>query len=118
MPRGYVRNPSFQASDLLEGNAEFFEKRVEVADAVVEFARLAAPESIEAHVLKSGYVNKPGDYKRGLRTVVHNGKVYASGTDWKSHWVEFGIPSRKIEPKAPLRRGAQAVGLKLKSKRR
>jgi hypothetical protein len=56
------------------------------------------------HQLRSGYVERPGDYVKGIRIRYMKtaegltmGRITA--TDYKSHWIEFG--SRHMPPFAP-----------------
>lgn len=54
---------------------------------------------------------RTGKYRDGLKVIEQGGKVYASGTDFKSGWIEFGTVNTPVF--APLRKGARAAGLRL-----
>jgi HK97 gp10 family phage protein len=57
---------------------------------------------------------RTGAYRDGIKAQKVGGKVYVSGTDWKSNFIEHG--TSKMPPQAPLRRGVRAAGMRLKEK--
>lgn len=57
-----------------------------------------------------------GDYRNSIRVVKDGKAVYLSAFDYKAWWIEAGTVDTPIF--APLRRGAQAAGLKFKAKRK
>lgn len=63
---------------------------------------------------------KTGAYKAGIEAEVvetPDGPVgRINGTDFKSHWVEWGTVAQA--PKAPLRKGARAAGLRFEDTRK
>jgi hypothetical protein len=56
-----------------------------------------------------------GDYRDSIEAVEENGEVRVVAKDFKAFWIEFGSAHnpRKV---APLRRGAQAAGLRFKGR--
>jgi hypothetical protein len=108
MPNGFIFNKD--APEELAAEPDYKDGLEGQAEAAADAAKAFAPVGEVEHVLKSGYVSRPGDYKRGIKTRVVGNKVYVIGTDFKSHWIEFGSVNNPIS--APLRRGVTAVGLK------
>lgn len=89
-----------KASDVPEVKETAFS----VANRVAEIARGTAPAL-------------SGDYKSGIgvQKTKRGARVFAS--DYKSAWIEFGVPSRGIPAKFNLRNAAKAAGLKFRKKR-
>ena len=91
------------------------------ADDVVQGARARAPKD-------------SGDYANSIRVVTDSGrtagfvKVIVEATDFKAPWIEFGTPGRVQDATgrftgfmpaySPLRKGARAAGLRLRSSKR
>lgn len=82
---------------------EVKETAFDVAERVAEIARTTAP------VLS-------GDYAAGIEAqkTKKGARVFAS--DFKSAWIEFGVPSRGIPATWNLRNAARAAGLKFRKK--
>jgi hypothetical protein len=80
------------------------ETAFDIAERVAAIARETAP-------------HMSGDYAAGIEAQVTKtgARVYAD--DYKSAWIEFGIPSRGQPAHWILRRAAEAAGLKFKKKR-
>ena len=80
------------------------ETALEAAERVVAIARETAP-------------HLSGDYAAGIgvQPTKTGARVYAS--DYKSAWIEFGIPSRGQPAHWILRRAAEAAGLKFKKRK-
>ena len=92
------------APDLEERVAELVAKgegAMEVANAVAEVAKSIAP--VES-----------GEYKDGItvQRTKTGARVFAS--DYKSTWIEFGVPSHNQPAHFVLRRAAESLGLKFK----
>ena len=82
---------------------EVKETALDVAERVADIARSTAPVV-------------SGDYRDGIEAqkTKNGARVFAS--DYKSAWVEFGIPSRGIGAQFNLRNAAKTAGLKFKKK--
>lgn len=94
----FVPNRNFQRE--LERDLAYKHGLKEKADDAAEAAKSFAP------VLT-------GAYRDSIKVTEENGEVYVSATDFKANWIEFG--SINNPKSAPLRRGAQAAGLRFKS---
>jgi hypothetical protein len=59
-----------------------------------EFARSIAPVGTASHILKSGYVDNPGDYRDSIEATVVQGHRRQIGrvstSDYKRFWIEYG----------------------------
>lgn len=56
-----------------------------------------------------------GDYRDGIRVTIDGDEVRIDAMDWKSGFIEYGTEDTPVF--APLRRGAEAAGLKFKADR-
>lgn len=75
--------------------AALMRKANEVRDYWVEYWNSIDHPYAREHTLKSGYVEKPGDYAKSIRISYirkANGfaKARVKATDYKSHWIEYG----------------------------
>lgn len=76
-----------------------------------QYAKTIAPVNTHPgrpHVLKSGYVDRPGDYRNSIRgdTIFKNGawRGRVGAYDWKAHLLEYGTV--KMPKAATMRRTA------------
>jgi hypothetical protein len=90
----FVPNPKFAQE--IEREVEYRAGKMRVAEEVVNTARSIAPV-------------EEGDYKAGLREIHEGPRVYVSGTDWKSHFIEWGTVDTPTF--AVIRRACRMVGL-------
>ena len=81
-----------------EGNSA-----MKVAEAIAEIARANAP--VES-----------GDYAAGISAQKTKKGARVIAADYKSAWIEFGVPGRGIPAKFILRRAVDAAGLKFRKK--
>ena len=79
------------------------ESALEVAERVAAMARENAPEL-------------SGDYASGIEAQAFRGGAQVFSSDYKSAWIEFGIPSRRQPAHWVLRRAAEAAGLTFRKK--
>jgi hypothetical protein len=77
---------------------------LKVAKAIAEVARSNAP-------------HESGDYAAGIRAEKTKGGARVIAADYKSAWIEFGVPSRGIPAQFNLRRAVDAVGLKFRKRK-
>lgn len=96
----FLPNPNFL--DDLMGEDDSLDALVKVAEPARDLAKGFAPV-------------EEGDYRDGIEVRVVDRTVYLSGTDYKSHWIEFGTVDTPAF--SPLRRGVVAAGLRLKDAR-
>ncbi|NNC10694.1 hypothetical protein HII28_02175 [Planctomonas sp. JC2975] len=75
----------------------------EIANRIAEVARDSAPE-------------ETGEYAAGItvQKTKTGARVFAS--DFKSAWLEFGVPSRGVPARFILRRAVEAAGYKFKKR--
>jgi len=90
----------------LQTDLELRARLLEEAERGVVFAKSIAPVGKKEHKLKSGYVEKPGDYRDSIHATVTQGHrrqvAHVETTDYKRFWIEYGA---KHMPKyAVLRR--------------
>jgi len=57
-----------------------------------------------------------GAYRDSIQATEEGGEVFVVAKDWKANFIEFGTVNNP--PKAPLRRGVQAAGLRFKASRK
>lgn len=83
---------------------EVKETAFDVAQKVASIAKDTAPRG------------DTGDYADGItvQKTKTGARVFAS--DYKSAWVEFGVPNRNIPAKFNLRNAAKSAGLKFRKK--
>ena len=74
-----------------------------VAEAIAEIARSSAPAVT-------------GDYASGIKAQKTKFGARVLASDYKSAWIEFGVPSRGIPARFILRRAVDAAGLKFKKR--
>jgi hypothetical protein len=78
----------------LQTNPELRAVLLAEAERGKEYARSIAPVGTKSHVLKSGYVDNPGDYRDSIEATVVQGHRRQIGrvstTDYKRFWVEYG----------------------------
>ena len=79
------------------------ESALEVAERVAAIARENAPQL-------------SGDYASGIGAQEFRGGARVFASDYKSAWIEFGVPSRGKPAHWVLRRAAEAAGLKFRKK--
>jgi hypothetical protein len=76
------------------------------------YGRSIAPVGDKEHKLKSGYIDKPGDYRDSIEGMVVQGHRRMKGrvraTDYKAHWIEYG--TQKMTKRAVLRQVADHLG--------
>jgi len=77
---------------------------LEVAEEVAQIARSNAP-------------SVSGDYKAGIRAQATKMGARVFASDYKSAWIEFGVPNRNQPARWILRRAAESAGLKFKKRR-
>lgn len=77
------------------------ETAFEAANRVAEIARSTAP-------------HLSGDYASGIEVQATKLGARVFSSDYKSAWIEFGIPSRGQPAHWILRRAAEAAGLKFR----
>jgi hypothetical protein len=85
----FIPNPDFEID---------VEKLAEAAAEAVPLAKSYAPV-------------RSGAYRDSIKAVVAGKFAYLVATDFKAHWIEFGSVHNPAH--APLRRGAQAAGLRV-----
>jgi hypothetical protein len=93
----FQANPNFAA----ELEAESKAAKRSAAEDVASAAKSIAPVDIPGG----------GSYRDGIEVVETGGEIRVEGTDWKSHWIEWGSVNNPVF--APLRRAVRAVGLRL-----
>lgn len=94
----FVEDPNFARE--IDRQVEYRAGKVRVAEEVKKTAQAIAPK-------------RTGVYIKGLKVKVVGPAVYVSGTDFKSHWIEFGTVDTPTF--APIRRAVLQSGLKLRS---
>jgi hypothetical protein len=99
----------------LEGEPEHRSGLAKATEPAARAAKAIAPVGTVTHTLKGGWVNEAGDYQRSIKVIERGNEVYLSAFDYKAHWIEFGSVNNPVS--APLRRGAQAAGLRFKEGR-
>ena len=87
------------------------EKMPEILEASVDSAERIATKAIADAPVDSG------EYVAGIQVqkTRKGARVFAS--DFKSAWIEFGVPAHGIEGRFILRRAAEAAGFKFKKRR-
>jgi hypothetical protein len=93
----------------LQTDPELAAELLALAERGATYARSIAPVGDREHVLASGYVDKPGDYRDGITASVVQGRRRmvgrVSATDYKAHRIEYGTAKM---PKNPvIRRTAE-----------
>lgn len=95
----------FELDELLEEKLHHMPllqtKCVEAASAIAERAVQTAPVD-------------SGAYERGIIVQPFRGGARVLATDPKSHWIEFGIPSKNVRPQFILRNAAVSLGFKFR----
>jgi hypothetical protein len=85
---------------------------IETANAAAEYWESLAPVGTHEHTLKSGYVDRPGDYKRAVQVTFSRKdgipKARVEDTDYKRAWIEYG--SIHNDELAPRQRTAERFG--------
>ena len=97
----YVPNPLFEEE--VEAELEFKQGIHETAIKIAEIVKAFAP-------VRDSKIKRrlpPGVYKRRIKAVLDG--VAVRDPFW--HWIEFGTV--KMAPRAPMRRGFRAAGLRL-----
>lgn len=74
---------------------------MKAAQAIAEIARATGPVA-------------SGDYVAGISAQKTKRGARVIASDYKSAWIEFGVPSRGIPAQFVLRRAVDAAGLKFK----
>ncbi|MBF6060511.1 HK97 gp10 family phage protein [Nocardia terpenica] len=94
-------------ADFLKNSSIIHARLEEAGKEAVEYWKSIAPVNTdpgEPHILKSGWVDNPGDYRDSIRyEIVRNPtrmKVRVMATDYKAHWLEFGTV--KMEARHPM----------------
>lgn len=83
------------------------------ADPQLKLAVIAKAEEIKSFAQSFGPV-QTGAYVGGIKVEESNGGIIVRASDWKSNWIEFGTRTG-YPAHAPLRKGAEAAGLKVSS---
>lgn len=101
----FIPNPRFEQEIARE--VEYVAGLTARAEVIKDRAQQIAP------VRKTDLERKPppGSYKRGLKVKVIGPHVYLAGTDFKSHWIEWGsVNNREF---AVIRRACLESGLRI-----
>lgn len=109
----FIPNPRF--TELYKAGQEARDKMKEAAEKAKPYAEEFAPVGKNAHTLTSGYVDEPGDYKAAFKVVEdeETGNIRLGNTDYKAHWIEFGVPAHNIPPQAVIANAVIAAGYQL-----
>jgi len=85
----------------VQDEADLKDAAMEMAERIADTARSTAP-------------HLSGDYAAGIvaQKTKHGARVYSG--DYKSSWIEFGVPSQGIPAHFNLRRAVEAAGYKFK----
>lgn len=111
MPARFELNP-IGVEVYLQTDPELEAHLLELAKRGADYGKSIAPVGPKEHTLKSGYVDKPGDYRDSIEGMVVQGHRRMKGrvraTDYKAHWIEYG--TKKWAKHGVLRKVADFLG--------
>lgn len=98
-------------------NPELAAHLLAVAEEGVNYGKSIAPVGPHEHRLKSGYTDKPGDYRDAFEASVVQGHRRMKGrvrnTDYKRFWIEYG--TKKMPKQGIMRKVADHLGASMQA---